>query len=313
MPPEVELRRGLEAAFRQERPFLRALLYRMTGVGADADDLLQDTFQRAFERPPTDLSRPLRPWLTKVAINLARDHLRRRRRQAYVGPWLPGIDPEAASTVLAASARYDQRESASLAFLLAVERLRPTARAVVVLRDVCDASVEETAQLLGISADNVRTTHHRARRLLAPYEAERPARGLAPSADGEALAYAFFAALATGDLPALTQTLSQDVRLMSDTGGVFLAARRPIHGPRRVASLMFHLAQKVPTLAVEPCPYAGRPGWRVQHQVRQDGRNAPESWVGLEHGPDGAIQGVYLILAPRKLARATLPETQKAT
>ena len=121
-------RAGLEEAFRRDRGFLRALLYRMTGVGADADDLLQETFRRAWERPPLDPDRPLRPWLTTVAMNLARDHLRQRRRQPYIGPWLPGIDPEAATTELSASARYDQKESASLAFLLALEALTPGAR-----------------------------------------------------------------------------------------------------------------------------------------------------------------------------------------
>jgi RNA polymerase sigma-70 factor (ECF subfamily) len=301
-------RAGLEEAFRRDRGFLRALLYRMTGVGADADDLLQETFRRAWERPPLDPDRPLRPWLTTVAMNLARDHLRQRRRQPYIGPWLPGIDPEAATTELSASARYDQKESASLAFLLALEALTPNARGVLVLRDVCDLSVEETAVVTGLSEVNVRTTHRRARQVLGRYEAQKTARGLAPTEAAEAVAYGFFSALVSGDLQAIQAALSEGVELKSDTGGVFMAARRPIHGPRRVASLLYHLGQKVPTLSVEPCPYNARIGWRITHAERPDGRQAPESWMGFDQDARGQIVAIYLILAPRKLSRATLSE-----
>lgn len=305
---EVTQRAGLEEAFRRNQPFLRALLYRMTGVGADADDLLQETFRRAWERPPPDPERPIRPWLTTVAMNLARDHLRQRRRTSYIGPWLPGIDPEAATTDLSPSARYDQRESASLAFLLALEALTANARAVLILRDVCDLSVEETAQITGLSEVNVRTTHRRARQVLERYETQKAARGVAPTEAAEAVTYGFFQALVSGDLASIRAALSEGVELRSDTGGVFLAARRAIHGPRRVASLLYHLGQKVPTLSVEPCPYNGRLGWRVTHAERPDGRQAPESWLGFDQDAQGRIVSIYLILAPRKLSRATLSE-----
>src|SRR5207344_2759291 len=76
-------------AFRRHERFLWGLCYRMTGSAADADDLVQDTFARALERPPRDLEHSVRPWLTRVAVNLARDSLRRRKRSEYVGPWLP--------------------------------------------------------------------------------------------------------------------------------------------------------------------------------------------------------------------------------
>jgi len=80
---------GHAAAFREHERFLWALCYRMTGSAADADDLVQETFVRALERPPPRTDLPWRPWLTRVAMNLARDALRRRRRRGYVGPWLP--------------------------------------------------------------------------------------------------------------------------------------------------------------------------------------------------------------------------------
>jgi len=72
-----------------DKRFLWGLCYRMTGSAADADDIVQETFVKALEKPPIDLEAPLRPWLVKVALNLSRDQLRRRRRREYFGPWLP--------------------------------------------------------------------------------------------------------------------------------------------------------------------------------------------------------------------------------
>lgn len=78
-----------ETLFIEHRTFLWGLCYRLTGSAADADDLVQETFIRAMERLPARLDEPWRPWLVRVAINLGRDLLRRRKRRAYVGPWLP--------------------------------------------------------------------------------------------------------------------------------------------------------------------------------------------------------------------------------
>src|SRR5262249_61740237 len=80
---------ALSAAFAEDRRFLWGLCYRLTGCAADADDLVQETFVRAIERPPARRDQPWRPWLVRVALNLGRDLLRRRRRRRYVGPWLP--------------------------------------------------------------------------------------------------------------------------------------------------------------------------------------------------------------------------------
>src|SRR5215813_13306039 len=80
---------ALETAFAEHRPFLWSLCYRLCGDAADAEDLVQETFVRALQHPPRRTDVPWRPWLVKVALNLGRDLLRRRRRRGYVGPWLP--------------------------------------------------------------------------------------------------------------------------------------------------------------------------------------------------------------------------------
>src|SRR6478736_2865651 len=77
------------AALETERRFLWGICYRMTGSSSDADDLVQETFVRALEHPPVDTAAAWRPWLVRVAMNLARDQLRRRKRRDYHGVWLP--------------------------------------------------------------------------------------------------------------------------------------------------------------------------------------------------------------------------------
>src|SRR5262249_8300206 len=145
---------AIDSLFEEHRRFLWGLCYRMTGSAADADDLVQDTFVRAMEHPPRRLDEALRPWLGKVALNLSRDLLRRRKRRDYTGPWLPSpIDPSRdqrnvsdeppAHDPHALEGRYELLESVSFAFLVALEALTPTQRAVLLLRDVFDYSVHE--------------------------------------------------------------------------------------------------------------------------------------------------------------------------
>src|SRR5262249_2204314 len=152
------------------------LCYRMTGSAADADDLVQETFARVITTPPSEPA-GIRPWLARVAMNLAKDRLRARKRAVYMGPWLPSpLDTGrdfADDAWPNAESRYGLLESVSYAFLLACEALTPRQRAVLLLRDVLEYSVEETAEALELSEANVKTTHHRARAAMKAYDAER--------------------------------------------------------------------------------------------------------------------------------------------
>ena len=145
----------VEQLFDDYRRFLWSLSYRMTGSAADADDVVQDTFVRVMEHPPARVDESLRPWLVKVALNRSRDLLRRRKRRDYVGPWLPSPIPtddepappshEPVVEGRTLEDRDDLIESVSFAFLIALEQLTPTQRAVLLLREVFDYSVAETA------------------------------------------------------------------------------------------------------------------------------------------------------------------------
>ncbi len=301
----------VEASFREHQGFLWALCYRMTGVAADADDLVQETFAKAVEAPPR-LDAPLKPWLTRVAMNLATDQLRRRRRSPYVGPWLPSPvltgEQEAAAAVEPRSTegRYDLLESVCYAFLLALEELSPTQRAVLLLRDVFDYSVREAAEALGLSEANVKTTHLRARKAMAKYDGTRsvPTRDM-QERNREAL-QGLLAALAGADVGAVEKLLAREVTLLSDGGGEFLAARVPILGPARVTTFLRRLTEMrgVPD-QVALVMANGFPALFASYDGVLAPTLAPRFLMRVEVDPEGRVCAIHSVLTTRKLTALT--------
>jgi RNA polymerase sigma-70 factor (ECF subfamily) len=292
-------------AFREHRRKLWDVCYRMTGVAADADDILQETFARAISECP-DLSRPLGPWLMRVAIHLARDLLRARKRRKYIGPWLPGpIEIEGGEREHIAEdtpqTRYDLRESASFAFLLALEALTPMQRAVLLLRDVFDHSVRETADAVGSSKGAVKTAHHRARRAVETYQrtGSRPT----PAAEEQhrrALEQ-FIVAMMSGDVELLRKLLAKDVTLTSDAGGAYITARKPVRGRERTIAFLFGVSKKSPPpLAWETRMLNGLPALYVE--LPRGSRYAPRYVLRHELNAADRIAAIHLVLEPRKLA-----------
>jgi RNA polymerase sigma-70 factor (ECF subfamily) len=298
------------ASFREHERHLWGLCYRLTGSAAEADDLVQDTFVRAMERPPARTDEPLRPWLVRVALNLGRDALRRRRRRAYDGPWLPSpvsnedavpsveIGAEGGGT----EARYDLLESVSFAFLLALEALTPQQRAVLILRDVFDYSVKETAAALGLSEPAVKTTHHRARRALEPYDATRCPPTPALAAQARVSLQRFLQAITGNDVAAAEALLAEDARSLNDGGGEFLAARKPIVGRAKVAQVYVNLARlSPPSVRAEIRTLNGLPALVVEQPAGE--RTAPRFVVACTIDAAGRITAVYSVLATVKLTR----------
>jgi RNA polymerase sigma factor (sigma-70 family) len=304
---------GLDAVYAEHGRFLWGLCYRLTGCAADADDLLQSTFVRAIERPPDDTDAPWRPWLVRVALNLGRDQLRRRRRRRYVGPWLPSPieagDEEAPGAVEATLAgggttegRYDLLESVSFAFLLALEALTPKQRAVLLLRDVFDYSVAETAAALDASENDIKVTHHRARRAMRAYDRARcrPTRELQEST--RAVLTRFLQALGSGDAQSVEHLLADSVRAVSDGGGEFFAARVPIVGRERVARFYTNLSQRqLVDVDLEVRMMNGLPGIVFERPPVQGERQAIRVVTLIELGPDGRVSALRSVLATRKL------------
>jgi RNA polymerase sigma-70 factor (ECF subfamily) len=302
----------LEQSFKNDERFLWGLCYRLTGSAADADDLVQETFVRAIEHPPRDQSEPLRPWLVRVAVNLGRDLLRRRKRRSYVGPWLPSPIETTGETDLPAyeptidgerttEGRYDLMESVSFAFLLALEALTPQQRAVLLLRDVFDYSVLETSHALGISEANVKTTLHRARAAMRAYDRTRrtPTRDL-QERTREALAR-FVNGIVNGDVADVEQMLAASVRALSDGGGQYFAARKPIIGPQRVARFFVKIAsRRAPESRFEVKTINGMPALVGEFHDGHPGE-PPRMVLLCEVGDDGRITQLHSILADRKL------------
>lgn len=299
----------LAASYREHERFLWAVSYRLTGSAADADDIVQETFVRALEHPPARTDEPVRPWLTRVALNLGRDALRRRKRRAYDGPWLPSpveAEPEPPSFEIpgkdGTEGRYDLLESASFAFLIALEALTPQQRAVLLLRDVFDYSVQETAGALGLSEASVKTTHHRARRALEPYDRER----CRPSPEhversGAALVR-FLQTLATQDVAAIEALLSEGVRVVNDANGEYKAARRIVVGPNRVARLFVGLLkwEGAGELRHEIRLINGLPAIVIERAPVLRG-GAPRYVLRCDVDARGRITEIHVVLASQKL------------
>ena len=272
------------------RPRLRAIAYRMLGSIADAEDAVQET---ALRWHGIDRARVVNPeaWLVRACTRVSIDLLRKRRREAYTGPWLPEpVAEEPAADVPALA------ESLRLAFLLMLERLTPSERAAFLLREVFDTPYEEVAAALGASEQACRQYVSRARRHLAE---ERTRFAVAPRAELE-LMTRFGAALATGDFAAITALLTADARMVSDGGGKVRAALNVITGADKVARFFVGIMGKAPSdLAFTATMLNGTPavigeaGGRIYgvFSIATDGER---------------ITSVFVQRNPDKLARVTL-------
>src|SRR5262249_40430181 len=274
----------------------------MTGSAPDADEIVQETFTRALASPPS--TGPSRNWLLSVAANLSRDHLRRRRRKAYVGAWLPSaIEAEAEPDGSNPERRYGLRESASFAFLLALEPLTSRQRAVLLLRDVFDLSVEETAAVLRMSHGALRGMHHRARAALGDYDEHRsvPDRerlDLVRSAL-ERLA----SAVATGDPARVEAVLAEQATLHADGAGRF-GAVRGVRGARPIARIAIFGGQRragVPTQTTVWENVNGAPALVVDSLPPPGADIAPRGVVSCDVNASGRITTLYVVASPEKL------------
>ncbi len=308
----ASLEQSLDDAFRAEGRALFAIAYRITGSASEAEDVVQETFVRALAHPPADREAALRPWLTRIAVNLAKDALRRRRSRKYFGPWLPepledgarievvGVEG-AADLSPGPEARFSLSESASYAFLCALEALGPRERTVLVLRDVVGLDAEETAAILGTTAGNVRVVHHRARaKLRVGEDAERPADDALRERTMRALG-ALVAAIGSGDVAAVASLLSHDCVLETDAAGEFHAAVVRVVGRERIALTQVSIAGHLVVRSARVTSVNGLPAL-VMDTVPERARQAPRSVFMIEIDDQGLIRAIRSVLATHKLA-----------
>jgi RNA polymerase sigma-70 factor, ECF subfamily len=279
--------------FDRHRPLLFSIAYRMLGSVMDAEDVVQEAYLRWQRTPQAEVRSP-RAYLSAVVTRLSIDRLRsaRVRREEYLGPWLPEPLPTES-----APDRVAIDESLSMAFLVLLESLNPTERAVFLLREVFDYDYDEISRLVGKSEENCRQIARRARQSVA---ARRPRFESSPEQE-ERLMGSFLEACFGGDMEGLLALLSEDATLWSDGGGKTRAALNPIHGADKVARFFSGILRNAPPgLAVRRASINGRPGLVGYFE---DGR--PQS-VATFDVAEGSIRAIRLVVNPEKL-RAVPP------
>lgn len=311
----------IEIAFRSAERRLWGLCYHMTGVAADADELVQEAFVRAMESGRALTGADLERWLIRVATNLSLDCLRRRKRRAYPGSWLPSPletreKLDACDTAATSSAdvaqRMERAEDVAYAFLVALEALSPRARAVLLLIDVLDYSPAEVATILDISEGNARVLHHRARRTLDAFDVEVVASSGVRERQQAALAQ-FVMCMMNQDAARMAALLTDDVRTVTDGGGHYTALREPLVG--RTAVIRFHLEtarRRAPISTSEFRWINGVPALVVVTRPLRP-QMAPRLVLRCEVDADGRIRELHTILAPRKLTAVRFENPDQTT
>ncbi|CCH31907.1 RNA polymerase sigma-70 factor [Actinosynnema sp. NPDC047251] len=278
------------AVFLAHRNLLFTVAYEMLGSAADAEDVLQETWLR-WVGVDLDTVREQRAYLVRITTRQALGRLRTmgRRKESYVGSWLPEpllTAPDVADDV-------ELADSVSMAMLLVLETLAPTERAVFVLREVFDLGYDEIAAAVDKTPAAVRQVAHRARAHVA---ARRPRGSVSPAETRDALA-AFQHAIETGDLKGLLDLLAPDVVLVGDGGGVKQAVPRPVVGADKVSRLLAGGLRKVPApLSLWPAQVNGHPAL----VLRIDGELDTVLAVRID---DGLVTGIYAVRNPEKLSR----------
>ncbi|HET6294691.1 MAG TPA: RNA polymerase sigma-70 factor [Kribbella sp.] len=278
--------------FVAHRNLLFTVAYEMLGSVADAEDVLQETWLR-WMGVDLDTVRNKRAYLVRIITRQALNRLRTltRRKESYIGPWLP----EPLLTAPDVAEDVELADSVSMAMLLVLETLTPTERAVFVLREVFEIPYGEIAKAIGKSAATVRQIARRAREHVA---ARRP-RVQVSRSEQQAVVERFLLALRTGQLRELMEIMAPDVVLIADGGGLVPATRAPIHGAELVAKLLARLNRVVATFETTTVWLNGAPAGRIEI----DGELAALSLV-VENG---RITQIYAMANPRKLARLDEP------
>jgi RNA polymerase sigma-70 factor (TIGR02957 family) len=277
-------------AFVAHRNLLFTVAYEMLGSAADAEDVLQETWLR-WAGVDLDTVRDRRAYLVRITTRQALTRLRTlsRRKESYVGSWLP----EPLLTAPDVAEDVELADSLSMAMLLVLETLTPTERAVFVLREVFDLGYDEIAESVDKSSAAVRQIAHRARAHVA---ARRP-RGIVSPAETRAALDAFQRAVETGDLQSLLDILAPDVVALSDGGGVRQAVPRPVVGSDRVARLLTAgLDRFGAEMSVEPVQVNGCPALIMRRDGELDG-------VMAMRVEEGLVTGLYYVRNPEKLSR----------
>ena len=278
--------------FARHRSLLFTVAYEMLGSAADAEDVVQETWLRWDGVDQSEVRDP-RAYLVRIVTRQALNRLRTvgRRREDYVGEWLPEpllTSPDVADDV-------ELADSLSMAMLTVLETLGPTERAVFVLREVFDLPYDEIAVAVDKSSAAVRQIAHRARDHVA---ARRPRMSVTLTEQQEAVDR-LLEAIQGGDLQGLLDALAPDVVVVADTGGFAPAARRPIVGATRVARFLMQLP-KQEAFTVTPMWLNGSPSVLIEIPGEAD--------TAVSFAVEGGrVAQIYAVRNPHKLTGLDQP------
>lgn len=276
--------------FLTHRNLLFTVAYEMLGSAADAEDVLQETWLKWVGVDLATVENQ-RAYLIRITTRQALTRLRvlGRRKESYVGSWLP----EPLLTAPDVAEDVELADSVSMAMLLVLETLTPTERAVFVLRDVFDVGYDEIADAVGKNTAAVRQIAHRARSHVA---ARRP-RGTVSPTETRGVFDAFRRAVETGDLQGLLDVLAPDVVLVGDGGGLKQAVPHPVVGAVRVARMVTGgLGRFADSISLLPVEVNGCPAM----VIKLDGEVDTVVAVRID---DGLVTGLYAVRNPEKLSR----------
>ncbi|WP_242613997.1 RNA polymerase sigma factor SigJ [Actinomadura roseirufa] len=286
--------------FADHRELLFSVVYNLLGSVADTEDVLQDTWLawagRAEAEDAAEIQNP-RAYLVRIAVNaaLARQAVISKRRETYVGPWLP--EPLVADEPSGTEEAAERTEAVSMALLVVLETLTPLERAVFVLHEVFGYAHTEIAGILDRSPSAVRQLAHRAREHV---HARRPRYQADPRVQRE-VTERFLTAALGGDLEGLLALLAPDVQLWTDGGGKArgTAALRPVHGRDDVARVIANTAGRhggITRLDIRYRTVNGDPSALLFDE------DAPFAVMVLDLAPEGdRIAGIYTVSNPDKL------------
>jgi len=275
------------ATFEAHRPLLFSIAYRMLGSASEAEDVVQDAWLRARQDEHADV-RSARAYLTTIVTRLCIDHLRsaERTRLEYPGPWLPEplAEPNQESAELASSL--------TTAFLVLLEQLAPTERAVFLLREVFELDFDEIATSVGKTEANTRQILKRARGRL---QESRP-RFTVSRRESEEIVRRFRDACVTGNVEGLMGVLHAEATLVADGGGKVASATHPVRGAERIGKFLFGYGSKAhwSESDFQLVTINGAPGLLLRHPIAGTGTYSFDI-------VDGRIRAIYIVRNPDKL------------
>lgn len=276
-----------EELYQKYKPLLFSISYRMLGSVVEAEDIVQETFLTFFQKDMSSVVNQ-RAYLCKIATNLCLDLLKsaKKKREVYIGPWLPEpyIDSEPEDLTM-------MRHSLSISYLLMMEKLTPTERAVFLLRKVFGFSYKEVMDIVQKTEVNCRKIFARAREKIKTGEQNTKL----DNKKNEGIILDFIRSFQNGDMNKLMELISENVILYSDGGGIVKAAIRPILSRHRVLPFLFGVSSKAPSdLETEIKMVNG------QYGVLNKMNSIPHSVISF-HLENGQVKEIYIVMNPEKL------------